>query len=43
MHYKLLHWEVQVLVKRWRQTYGRIQPYSALGYHLPAPEAVASR
>jgi len=34
-------WEVQVLVERWRQTYNRIRPHSALGYRPPAPEAVA--
>ena len=34
-------WEVQVLVERWRQTYNRIRPHSALGYRPPAPEAIA--
>src|SRR5262249_34525500 len=34
-------WEVKVLVERWRQTYNRIRPHSALGYRPPAPEAVA--
>ena len=34
-------WEVKVLVERWRQTYNRIRPHSALGYQPPAPEAVA--
>jgi len=34
---------VQVLVERWRQTYNRIRPHSALGYRPPAPEAVAPR
>jgi putative transposase len=34
-------WEVRVLVERWRQTYNRIRPHSALGYRPPAPEAVA--
>ena len=34
-------WEVKVLVERWRQTYNRIRPYSALGYRPPAPETVA--
>lgn len=32
--------EAQVLVERWRQTYNRIRPHSALGYRPPAPEAV---
>jgi hypothetical protein len=27
-----------VLVERWRQTYNRIRPHSALGYRPPAPE-----
>ena len=36
-------WEVQVLVERWRQTYNRIRPHSALGYRPPAPETVAPR
>jgi len=35
-------WEVQVLVERWRQTYNRIRPHSALGYRPPAPEAIVS-
>jgi transposase InsO family protein len=26
-------WEVKVLVERWRKTYNRIRPHSALGYH----------
>ena len=34
-------WEVKVLVERWRQTYNRIRPHSALGYRPPAPETVA--
>ncbi len=34
-------WEVQVLVERWRQTYNRIRPHSALGYRPPASEAIA--
>jgi transposase InsO family protein len=33
-------WEVTVLVERWRQTYNRIRPHSALGYRPPALEAV---
>ena len=36
-------WEVKMLVERWRQTYNRIRPHSALGYRPPAPEAIASR
>ena len=36
-------WEVKVLVERWRQTYNRIRPHSALGYRPPAPEAIAPR
>jgi putative transposase len=36
-------WEVKVLVERWRQTYNRIRPHSALGYRPPAPEAAASQ
>lgn len=31
------------MVERWRQAYNRIRPHSALGYRLPAPEAVAPR
>ena len=34
-------WEVKVLVERWRQTYNRIRPHSALGYRPPAPETIA--
>lgn len=34
-------WEVQVLVERWRQTYNRSRPHSALGYRPPAPETIA--
>jgi hypothetical protein len=39
---ELLHtlWEVKVLVERWRQTYNRIRPHSALDYRPPALEAV---
>ena len=33
-------WEVNVLVERWRQTYNRIRPHSALGYRPSTPEAV---
>lgn len=33
-------WEVKVLVERWRQTYNRIRPHSALGYRPPAPETI---
>ena len=37
----LLHFEkVKVLVERWRQTYNRIRPQSALGYRPPAPETI---
>jgi putative transposase len=36
-------WEVKVLVERWRQTYNRIRPHSALGYRPPAPETIAPR
>ena len=35
--------EAKVLVERWRQTYNRIRPHSALGYRPPAPEAVEIR
>lgn len=35
--------EAQILTERWRQTYNRIRPHSALGYRPPAPEAVAPR
>jgi transposase InsO family protein len=35
-------WEVKVLVERWRQTYNRIRPHSALGYRPPAQEAIVS-
>jgi transposase InsO family protein len=33
-------WEAKVLVERWRQTYNRIRPHSALGYRPPAPETI---
>jgi transposase InsO family protein len=33
-------WEAKVLVERWRQTYNRIPPHSALGYQPPAPETI---
>jgi putative transposase len=36
-------WEVKVLVERWRQTYNRIRPHSALGYRSPAPKTIAPR
>lgn len=36
-------WELTVLLERWRQTYNRIRPHSALGYRPPAPEPIASR
>jgi len=32
-----------VLVERWRQTYNRIRPHSALGYRPPAPETIATQ
>ena len=32
--------EVRVLTERYRQTYNRIRPHSALGYRPPAPEAL---
>ena len=32
-------WEAQVLIERWRHTYNRVRPHSALGYRPPAPEA----
>lgn len=25
---------------RWRQAYNQVRPHSALGYRLPAPEAI---
>jgi transposase InsO family protein len=34
-------WEVKVLVERWRHTYNRIRPHSALGYRPLAPEIFA--
>jgi transposase InsO family protein len=33
-------WEIAALVERWRQTYNRIRPHSALGYRPPAPETI---
>jgi transposase InsO family protein len=36
-------WEVKVLTERWRQTYNRIRPHSALGYRSPAPKTIAPR
>ncbi len=32
--------EVRVLAERYRRTYNRIRPHSALGYRPPAPEAL---
>jgi putative transposase len=37
----LIHSGRKVLVERWRQTYNRIRPRSALGYRPPAPEPIA--
>lgn len=34
-------WEAKVLIERWRMQYNRLRPHSSLGYHPPAPEAVA--
>ena len=34
------HWEVKLLVERWRQTYNKIRPHSALGYRPPAAETI---
>ena len=32
--------EAQVLIENWRKDYNQIRPHSALGYRLPAPEAI---
>ena len=32
--------EARVLIERWRREYNTVRPHSALGYRLPAPEAV---
>ena len=32
--------EVRVLTERYRQTYNRVRPHSALGYRPPAPETL---
>ena len=32
--------EAKILIKEWRKEYNQIQPYSALGYRPPAPEAI---
>jgi len=32
--------EAQILIKRWRQYYNTIRPFSALGYKPPAPETI---
>jgi len=32
--------EAKVLVERWRQDHNAVRPHSALGYRLPAPEAL---
>ena len=34
--------EARVLIERWREHYNRVRPHSALGYHPPAPEAIAA-
>ena len=33
--------EAQILIERWRREYNTVRPHSALGYRLPAPEAVS--
>jgi transposase InsO family protein len=30
------------LHRAWREHFNRVRPHSALGYHLPAPEAIAA-
>ncbi len=30
----------KVLIEQWRRDYNQVRPHSALGYHLPAPEAI---
>jgi transposase InsO family protein len=35
--------EVRVLVERWRHTYNRIRPHSALDYRPPVPDTIAPR
>ena len=32
--------EAQVLIEQWRKLYNEVRPHSALGYRLPAPEAI---
>ena len=32
--------EAKILIGRWRKEYNQVRPHSALGYRLPAPEAV---
>jgi hypothetical protein len=32
--------EAKILIERWRQEYNTVRPHSALGYRLPAPEAI---
>jgi transposase InsO family protein len=34
--------EAQIIIERWRNHYNTKRPYSALGYHPPAPEAIVS-
>jgi len=34
--------DAQALIKNWRNDYNQIRPHSALGYRLPAPEAILS-
>ena len=33
--------EAKVLIEQWRRHYNTVRPHSALGYRLPAPEALA--
>ena len=33
--------EAPILIDRWRRPYNTVQPHSASGYRLPAPEAIS--
>ncbi len=35
--------EARVPIERWRHHYNTVRPHSALGYRLPAPQAIAPR
>jgi transposase InsO family protein len=34
--------EAQVLISQWRREYNNLRPHGALGYQVPAPEAISA-